>query len=548
MVSLEQILLLKGFILVGNDFLLYTPEAGKAPDKIIMNPPFENNQDIAHLQHAYSILKPGGRVVAIIGEGAFFRQGKKETAFRDWLHQIDGVEEPLPENSFKGAEAFKQTGVRSRLVIIDKPGAEKEDDLSLALALQKQRIRILKLKAKLKSGLGNINDDVKLKLQLQKQRIRLLKLKSKKSNAQTKVQAVPLSKIHVNKKLFQNRETDYSHESVQRILEAVESGNFRWEVFDPVLLWKSPAGKLYILSGHSRTQAFKELVKKRKKVGGKSFKSIPAKIIQVSETEAKRIALESNTLSTKETDTERANYYRSLRNQKKSKKEVVELAQKNEGKNWKKIFNLSYLNPEGFLIDSIKATENSDVQSKSVVNTIADWIGELRVRFPELTDSHEKEIADWLMGDAYGNKTGQISNKRMFLEKLESAIYKITEFGKIPPGKRLNLKKTVSKSPVEQDYERQVEALKREKKKAMDVLKEKTEKLLKGAHEGKITKKKAQELLEPYQDNYMGLFNKLNKLLGKKYDIAQAAKQQTSLFGLGKFLIQNKKELLKAPI
>ncbi|MDJ1505163.1 hypothetical protein [Xanthocytophaga agilis] len=39
---------------------------------------------------------------------------------------------------------------------------------------------------------------------------------------------VPLSQIKTNKSLFQNREDDYSQESVNRILAAVNAGTFRF--------------------------------------------------------------------------------------------------------------------------------------------------------------------------------------------------------------------------------------------------------------------------------------------------------------------------------
>ena len=45
-------------------------------DRIIMNPPC----DAEHVQHAYSLLKPGGRLVTIMGEGVFYGQDKKAVA------------------------------------------------------------------------------------------------------------------------------------------------------------------------------------------------------------------------------------------------------------------------------------------------------------------------------------------------------------------------------------------------------------------------------------------------------------------------------------
>jgi 16S rRNA G1207 methylase RsmC len=34
-----------------------------------MNPPFANGQDIKHIEHALTLLKPGGRLVAICANG-----------------------------------------------------------------------------------------------------------------------------------------------------------------------------------------------------------------------------------------------------------------------------------------------------------------------------------------------------------------------------------------------------------------------------------------------------------------------------------------------
>lgn len=113
--KLRGLLELKGFRVVGNDFLEHTGEY----DRVLMNPPFEDNQDIVHVQHAYELLVPGGRVVAIMGEGAFFRQGRTETEFRRWLEARGGTSEKLPTGSFQSSD--RPTGVATRLVILDKP-------------------------------------------------------------------------------------------------------------------------------------------------------------------------------------------------------------------------------------------------------------------------------------------------------------------------------------------------------------------------------------------------------------------------------------------
>jgi hypothetical protein len=116
--SLRDILEAKGHNVVGEDFLEFE---GGPYDRILMNPPFEKGQDATHVEHAYKLLKPGGRLVAIMSEGTFFRETQIERGFRDWLDEVDGQSTPLPPGSFKGPESFRTTGVQSRMVVIDKP-------------------------------------------------------------------------------------------------------------------------------------------------------------------------------------------------------------------------------------------------------------------------------------------------------------------------------------------------------------------------------------------------------------------------------------------
>lgn len=89
-------------------------------DRIIMNPPFSNRRDVEHVQHAYSLLNAGGRLVSIMGEGAFFGQDQKAVAFRDWLERVGGTSEKLGEGSFNDPSLPVTTSVNTRLVVIQK--------------------------------------------------------------------------------------------------------------------------------------------------------------------------------------------------------------------------------------------------------------------------------------------------------------------------------------------------------------------------------------------------------------------------------------------
>tara|TARA_R110000764_G_scaffold216189_3_gene303051 strand:- start:3920 stop:11833 length:7914 start_codon:yes stop_codon:yes gene_type:complete len=123
--GLRAILEAKGYNVVGNDFL----EVTKNYDRIVMNPPFENFQDIEHVQHAFSLLKPGGKLVAIMGAGVK-NSRKKAVEFREWLDNAGSYIEDLPDGSFKTSD--RPTGVSTVMVTIEKNDsntlARKDDD------------------------------------------------------------------------------------------------------------------------------------------------------------------------------------------------------------------------------------------------------------------------------------------------------------------------------------------------------------------------------------------------------------------------------------
>ena len=88
-----------------------------------MNPPFEKGADAAHIQHAYEQLKPGGRLVAIASSGG----GRGREKFDSWIEQQGGTIEENPAGSFAGSDAFRQTGVKTRLIVLDKPGEAQKN-------------------------------------------------------------------------------------------------------------------------------------------------------------------------------------------------------------------------------------------------------------------------------------------------------------------------------------------------------------------------------------------------------------------------------------
>jgi len=97
-------------------------------DRILMNPPFERGQDIEHICHAYRLLAPGGRLVAILSAGSLTNSQSKFVRFREWIERT-GYELSDMSGEFAGTDAFRRTAVSCKLIAINR-GAELPLDLS----------------------------------------------------------------------------------------------------------------------------------------------------------------------------------------------------------------------------------------------------------------------------------------------------------------------------------------------------------------------------------------------------------------------------------
>lgn len=110
---LAEALKVKGFTVEFGDFLAFD---GKF-DKIVMNPPFENLQDIDHVLHAFELLKPGGRLVAIMANN---KQGDREKV-KNFLALVDMFGEMRTNDPDAFRSSFRPTGVSTVTVILNKP-------------------------------------------------------------------------------------------------------------------------------------------------------------------------------------------------------------------------------------------------------------------------------------------------------------------------------------------------------------------------------------------------------------------------------------------
>ena len=78
-------------------------------DAVLMNPPFAQGADIEHISHALTMLKPGGRLVALCANGP-----RQNASLRPLVEARGGDWEDLPADTFKE----EGTGVRVALITL----------------------------------------------------------------------------------------------------------------------------------------------------------------------------------------------------------------------------------------------------------------------------------------------------------------------------------------------------------------------------------------------------------------------------------------------
>lgn len=222
---------------------------------------------------------------------------------------------------------------------------------------------------------------------------------------------LPIAQIKTDTDRFQNREEDFSQESVNRIVE-----NFDNNLLDPVTVWRDVHNQIWMLSGHSRLQAHKQLQKK----------VIPARFFVGTEKAAIDFArFYANRGQTPEKLIEDLKIFQRLRDQEGLP--VSELKNRFEGM-YNKLELYSYLNPQGDFIRYLSLPKNQQDQFP-LLEIKAMWIGTLRKQFSsKLTHAHEAELFRYL----YQSKEGSKLRKEDFFFKVAQVINRI-DFNRAEP-------------------------------------------------------------------------------------------------------------------
>lgn len=106
-----------GRAVVDQGDFLSLPATLRPIDRVLMNPPFSNGQDVEHVRHAFGMLSPGGKLVAIMSPHPFFAKDRRSAEFRQWLQHHQGGFRALPAGTFSESG----TNVGTYLVSVTKP-------------------------------------------------------------------------------------------------------------------------------------------------------------------------------------------------------------------------------------------------------------------------------------------------------------------------------------------------------------------------------------------------------------------------------------------
>jgi len=197
----------------------------------------------------------------------------------------------------------------------------------------------------------------------------------------------PVADIQTDERRFQNRDAAFSEESVTRIIRA-----YNPDKMDPVRIWRAPQGGVFMLSGHSRLEAMRRMGEPK----------VPARFFEGGEDQAIIFAkLEANRLGTSETLSETVKVYKMLRDKLGYSREQLKEAFQNAKQSTATLEAYSNLNPAGKWMEILGSKAR---KSFPLVEVKAAWVGALRLKYPELSNSHEKELWAWLMEHARGSQ------------------------------------------------------------------------------------------------------------------------------------------------
>lgn len=347
----------------------------------------------------------------------------------------------------------------------------------------------------------------------------------------TTFKMTPIASISTDVDRFQNRDKEFSQDTVDSIVDDYRAGKLNLENIPPILLWRDPKdSKLYVVGGHSRLEAFEIL---------KQSDIQTQELVGLTEAEAIQRGREDNALGTQESLTEQAKLVREWMNEDMSKAEIEKKSKQLFKNNSRLVMAYAALDPSGKAIQTLQQFENNQSGERDRVNRFAKYVGEARLRHSQLTNSHETELFNYLLE----NENSRTSSQRNFIEYVNEIVHRNSFMGELSD-KPLNLKSVKPLTDVEKEQNKRVTEAENDVNKAQrafnnkvkEIESRRSEEEALAKSEGREPKdvvptKTAHDVLQKLQDQLAAAQRTLLKVKQETGAVEKAKKSQTSIFG-----------------
>lgn len=128
----------KGYDVIDKDFLTVSPEDIGLFDVIIANPPFSRNQDIDHILHMWTFLKPGAVLSAIASTSWMSGSQKKQTQFAAFLREQGAKVDEIAPGTFSESG----TDVATTHIVLRKPAQREIVTVLAAIAMPTEHAQL----------------------------------------------------------------------------------------------------------------------------------------------------------------------------------------------------------------------------------------------------------------------------------------------------------------------------------------------------------------------------------------------------------------------
>lgn len=280
------------------------------------------------------------------------------------------------------------------------------------------------------------------------------------------LKSIDRKQIITDPKTFQGREDKFAKETVDKIIrEGYDKSQ------DPIIVWyDQKRNKYVVISGHSRFEASRILFNK----GDNSLATMPVKVFLGDKEQAQEYAiLESNRSGTAESLKSDVKAYIIAKEKGYNRQQLLSLF-KPESK-LRLVQDLSNLDQKGRFMEYL---DTDSEKQFPYLRRNAQWVGTIRRSLPQLSNSHEKEMFDYL----YSNTKSVGIKKDVFFDLVDKKVSKID----FDPKKPLNLKNSVSTSALTSTGDAQIKDLNNEINRLKRQIDQKNETIVRARREEKV--------------------------------------------------------------